>query len=385
MCRILRGKRTTMYIRQFYKERIAEASYFLDCNGEAAVIDPTRDVEQYLALAAKRKTTIRYIFETHFHADFISGHLDLAAATGATIVFGPTATPGFTATVAADGTRFPIGDHALQLLHTPGHSLESVCYLLHDATGRAKAVFTGDTLLIDGVGRADLVKEIRAELTPAFLAGLLYDSIQNKLAPLADDVIVYPGHGKGSLCGSQIGSAAPESMGHQRMSNFALRPGLTREQFIAQCTRNADCIPPYFPFNMLANASGTITPAGQAVDNGIRSLEPEQFAWVIQNEDACIVDTRPAEEYNRCHIRGSLHVPFDEHFHLHAGHLLPDTRRPILLVNRPQQALAVVKQLLSIGYQQLAGCLYGGIASWEEAGMPLQRAPHPQKTGTGEK
>lgn len=374
-----------MYIRQFYKERIAEASYYIDCNGEAAVIDPTRDVEQYIALAAKRKTAIRYIFETHFHADFISGHLDLAAATGAAIVFGPTATPAFTAKVAPDGSRFPLGDHTLQLLHTPGHSLESVCYLLHDATGRAKAVFTGDTLLIDGVGRADLVKEIRAELTPDFLAGLLYDSIQNKLAPLADDVMVYPGHGKGSLCGNQIGSAVPDSMGHQRISNFALRPGLTREQFIAQCKRNTDCIPPYFPFNMLANASGTITPAGQAVDNGIRSLEPEQFAWIMHHDDAWIVDTRPAEEYNRCHIRGSLHIPFDEHFHLQAGNLLPDTRRPLLLVNRPQQALAVVKQLLVIGYQQLAGCLRGGIASWEQAGMPLQYATQSQKAGNSEK
>ncbi len=243
-----------MLIEQIYTGCLSEATYFIESGGEAAIVDPLRDVEQYIELAKKNNANIKYIFETHFHADFVSGHKELAEKTEATIVFGPTASPNYKAHIAFDGEKFKLGKLEFEVLHTPGHSLESTTYLLKDEQGKDHAIFTGDTLFIDDVGRPDLVQYIRTEITPRFLAGLLFDSLKNKIQKLGDEIIIFPGHGAGSPCGRNLSERKTDTLGHQRKTNPALKSDLSREVFIERSLQGLTDPPAYFPFNIISNA-----------------------------------------------------------------------------------------------------------------------------------
>jgi glyoxylase-like metal-dependent hydrolase (beta-lactamase superfamily II)/rhodanese-related sulfurtransferase len=358
-----------MKIEQIYTDCLSEASYYIESNGEAAVIDPLRDVHPYLFRAGKSKARIRYIFETHFHADFISGHQELADKTNATIVYGPTATPGYKAHVAYDGAVFQLGNISIKVLHTPGHSLESTTYLLQDEDKRDRAIFTGDTLFINGVGRTDLIRQVRAELTPQFMAGLLYDSIRNKILPLPDDVIIYPGHGPGSPCGRQMDTATSDTLGNQRRTNPALFDSLSRDAFIENAQVGLPEVPSYYPFNILGNVSGQMPPLEKVLSAAANRLSPEGFRQAWQSQDALVIDTRPIEAFMEGHMPGAVPITYDNHFHLKLGKVVSDTRQPFLLVVEPELGDKVILQMARTGYHQVIGCLRGGMKAWTQAGF----------------
>ncbi|MCX8021119.1 MAG: MBL fold metallo-hydrolase, partial [Chitinophagaceae bacterium] len=265
-----------MKLEQIYTGCLAHGAYYIMSNGEAAVIDPLREVEPYIRRAENDKAKIKYVFETHFHADFVSGHLDLSKKTGAKIVYGPTAQPGFDAIIAEDGQTFKVGDVTIKAIHTPGHTMESTCYLLIDENGKEVALFTGDTLFIGDVGRPDLAQKVKADLTQEKLAGLLYDSLRNKIMPLSDDIVIYPGHGAGSACGKKMSKETTDTLGHQKKTNYALRPELTKEEFIQEVLTGLVKPPSYFPYNVLMNIRGY-----ESIDNvlqrGLQALSPEAF------------------------------------------------------------------------------------------------------------
>ena len=245
-----------MKIEQIYTGCLAQGAYYIESNGEAVVIDPLREVQPYLDKASVNGARIKYIFETHFHADFVSGHLDLARQTGATIVYGPTAQPGFEAHIAKDGEILKLGGAQFKVLHTPGHTMESSCYLLTDENGKETAIFTGDTLFIGDVGRPDLAQKVKAELTPEILAGHLFDSLRNKIMPLPDDLVVYPAHGAGSACGKMMSKETTDTLGHQKRTNYALRPDMSKEEFIKELLTGLTAPPQYFPLNVMMNIKG---------------------------------------------------------------------------------------------------------------------------------
>ncbi len=356
-----------MFVKQLYTGCLSEAAYYIESNGEAAVIDPLRDIEAYLQLAKERGTTIRYIFETHFHADFVSGHLDLAAATGATIVYGPGTVTKFPVHVAKDDETFSIGALSVQVLHTPGHTLESSCYLLKDETGIDYAVFTGDTLFVGDVGRPDLAQK-GEELTMNDLAGMLYDSLQQKIVPLADDVIIYPAHGAGSSCGKNLGSETQSTIGEQKTTNYALA-SQTREEFINAVTEGLSTPPQYFPINAQINKEGYES-LDAVLEKGLQALGIEAFKNKSKEENIIILDTRKATVFTQGFVPGSISIGLEGRFAEWAGSLLPFDK-PLLLVTEPGQERETIVRLARVGFEKFEGHLAGGYDAWLAAGEKI--------------
>lgn len=354
-----------MTIEQIYTGCLAQGAYYIESDGEAAVIDPLREVGAYLQKAARKGATIKYVFETHFHADFVSGHLDLAAKTGATIVYGPGAQTNFSAHIARDGEEFRIGKLTIRTLHTPGHTLESTCYLLLDEQGKEQAIFTGDTLFIGDVGRPDLAQKA-AHMSQEDLAGLLYDSLNEKIKPLPDHVIVYPAHGAGSACGKNMSKETSDTLGHQKQVNYALRAE-TKPQFIREVTAGLLPPPAYFPQNVAMNKEG-YSSLDQVLQHGLTPLQPADFELIAGEHDALVLDVRPSGDFASAHIPGSISIGLDGQFAPWVGALIPDLKQPILLVTTPGKEEEAVIRLARVGYDNTLGYLEGGIATWVAAG-----------------
>lgn len=361
-----------MKVEQLYTGCLAQGAYYIESNGEAAIIDPLREVQPYIDLAQKRGAKIKYIFETHFHADFVSGHVDLSRKTGATIVFGPTTLKtGFEALIAADGQEFKLGNAVIRLLHTPGHTMESSCFLLHDESGAPTALFTGDTLFIGDVGRPDLAQHVIADLTQEKLAAHLYDSLHTKILPLPDHLIVYPAHGAGSACGKNISKATSDTLGNQKQTNYALRPGLTREGFIAQVLDGLTPPPGYFPKNVLMNVNG-VESVDAVMARGTQVLSAPAFEAAAAETQALVLDTRAAAEFAKGFIPGSVNIGIDGDFAVWVGTMVTDIKQPLLLVTTPGREAEVVTRLARVGYDQAIGYLEGGFATWAAAGKPVE-------------
>lgn len=356
-----------MFVKQLYTGCLSEAAYYLESNGEAAVVDPLRDVEEYLQLARERGTTIKYIFETHFHADFVSGHLDLAAATGATIVYGPGTTTKFPVHVARDGETFAVGQLKVQVLHTPGHTLESSCYLLQDENGKDRAVFTGDTLFVGDVGRPDLAQKGN-ELTMNDLAGMLYDSLQQKIVPLSNDVIIYPAHGAGSSCGKNLGTETYSTVGEQKQTNYALATQ-TKDDFIKAVTEGLSAPPQYFPINAMINKEGYES-LDAVLEKGLQALPVDAFKSKMKEEGIVLLDTRHADIFTQGFVPGSISIGLEGRFAEWAGSLLPFTQ-PLLLVTEAGQERETIVRLARVGFEKFAGHLAGGYPAWLAAGEKI--------------
>jgi hydroxyacylglutathione hydrolase len=356
-----------MFVQQLYTGCISESAYYIESNGIAAIIDPLRDIDAYLQLAKQRNATIKYIFETHFHADFVSGHLDLAAATGASIVYGPNTVTKFEVTVAKDKQVFEIGDTTLQVLHTPGHTLESSCYLLKDEAGKDHAIFTGDTLFVGDVGRPDLAQKDN-EITIEDLAGMLYDSLHEKIMPLADDVIVYPAHGAGSSCGKNLGSETFSTIGTQKKTNYALQPQ-TKEDFIIAVTDGLAAPPQYFPINAKINKEGYES-LDTVLANGLKALTVAAFKEQITTFEPVILDTRNATLFTQGFIPGAISIGLEGRFAEFAGSILPFDKA-ILLVCEPGTEKESIVRLARVGFENIIGHLAGGFDAWAKAGEPI--------------
>ena len=351
-----------MKIEQLYTGCLAEAAYYIESNGEAAIIDPLRETQPYLELAAKNGARIKFVLETHFHADFVSGHLDLAKKTGATIVFGPTAVPNFKAHVATDGEILKVGKVSIQVLHTPGHTMESSSFLLRDEEGKDYAVFTGDTLFIGDVGRPDLA--VKSDLTREDLAGMLFDSLRHKIMPLADEVIVYPGHGAGSACGKKMGKETESTIGQQKMLNYALRANMTREEFVQEVLTGLVEPPQYFPKNAVMNKMGYES-IDEVLSRGVRALDAARFVQVWREKEALVIDTRTKEEFMEAHIPEAIFIGLDGQFASWVGTLVPDLQQPILLLTDPGREQEAVTRLARVGYDNTLGYLRGGMTAWK--------------------
>lgn len=361
-------KHNAMRVEQLYTKCLAEAAYFIESEGQIAVIDPLREVQPYLDLAKEWNGTITYIFETHFHADFVSGHLDLSKKTGAPIVYGPDSHPSFDCIVAEDNQVFQLGKVQIKVLHTPGHTPESVTYLLIDETGKEHAIFTGDTLFLGDVGRPDLA--IKGNLTQEDLAGMLYDSLRNRIMPLPDTTIVYPGHGAGSSCGKNMSSETVGTLGEQKQTNYALRSELTKEDFIKEVTEGILPPPQYFPKNALMNKTGYDS-IDTVVDRGLRALSPEEVK-AEQAKGALVLDVRSQDQYISGFIKNSQFIGLNGTFAMWVGALITDIRQPIVLVTPEGKEEEAVTRLARVGYDHCIGYLSGGIEAWKAAGEPVE-------------
>lgn len=350
-----------MHIEQLYTNCLSEAAYFIAHNGEAAVIDPLRDINQYLQLAKEHKATIKYIFETHFHADFVSGHLELSKATGAPIVYGPLAEPTFDFVQAKDGQVFSIGGLSLQAIHTPGHTLESTCFLLNDEQGKPYCLFSGDTLFVGDVGRPDLFS---GNLSKEELAGMLYDSLNTKIKSLDDAIILYPAHGPGSACGKKLGNETHSTIGAQKQSNYALAEQ-TKDEFVAVVTEGLATPPAYFPLNARINAQG-YSDMDTVMESGLKPHSVSEFKEQIA-KGALILDTRPATVFTQAFVPGSLSIGLDGRFAEWAGTLLPFDRDMILVTEEGKEKESVTR-LARVGLDRVKGYLQGGVAAWQLAG-----------------
>jgi hydroxyacylglutathione hydrolase len=356
-----------MFIRQLYTGCISEAAYYIESDGIAAIVDPMRDIEEYLTLAKERNATIKYIFETHFHADFVSGHLDLASATGATIVYGPQTVTKFPVHVAKDGEGFDIGKLKMEVLHTPGHTLESSCFLLKDESGKGHAIFTGDTLFVGDVGRPDLAQKGN-ELTVEDLAGMMYDSLQSKIIPLADDVIVYPAHGAGSSCGKNIGPETYSTIGEQKQTNYALQPQ-AKEAFIKVVTEGLAAPPQYFPINAMINKEGYES-LDAVLAKGLQALPVAAFKEKANEDDVIILDTRNSSVFTEGFVPGSISIGLDGRFAEWAGSLLPFNKRMIIITEKDKEKETIVR-LARVGFDKIEGYLDGGFEAWQSAGETI--------------
>ena len=351
-----------MFIKQLYTGCLSEAAYYIESNGEAAVVDPLRDIDEYLELANERKATIKYIFETHFHADFVSGHLDLSKATGATIVFGPKTETKFPVHIASDGEVFKVGELTVEVLHTPGHTLESSCYLLKDSNGNDYCVFTGDTLFVGDVGRPDLAQKTDG-ITMDDLAGMMYDSIQKKIMPLQDNVIIYPAHGPGSACGKNLGPETFSTLGDEKKFNYALHQK-TKQEFVEAVTAGLEAPPEYFPINARINKEGYDN-IDELVAKGTKELSIQEFKDLIE-QDAIILDTRPATVFTQGFVPGSISIGLEGRYAEWAGSLLPFDKQIILVTEDGKEKESVVR-LARVGFDKISGCLEGGFEAWENA------------------
>jgi glyoxylase-like metal-dependent hydrolase (beta-lactamase superfamily II)/rhodanese-related sulfurtransferase len=356
-----------MQIRQLYTGCLSEAAYFIESDGVAAVIDPLRDIDLYTALAKETNSTIRYIFETHFHADFVSGHLDLQKETGAAIVFGPGANTKYTVYNACDREIIKLGKITIEVLHTPGHTPESTCYLLHDETGKPHCLFTGDTLFIGDVGRPDLAQKDN-EVTIEDLAGSLYESLQNKIMPLADDIIVYPAHGAGSSCGKNLSKETSSTIGEQKQYNYALIQQ-TKDAFIKAVTHGLGVPPQYFPINALINKHG-YKELSLVLETGLKAMDLSTFKQMMKEESVLVLDTRPATVFTHGFIPGSLFVGLEGRFAEWAGSMIPFDKT-ILLVTETGKEKETIIRLARVGLDRVAGYLQGGFKTWSDSGNPI--------------
>lgn len=355
-----------MKVEQIYTGCLAQGAYYIESNGEAVVIDPLREVQPYITKATKDKAKIKYVLETHFHADFVSGHLDLAKKTGATIVFGPTAKPGFEAHVAADGEILQVGQVSIKVIHTPGHTMESTCFLLSDEAGKESALFTGDTLFIGDVGRPDLAQKVVADLTQEKLAAHLYDSLHNKIVPLADDIIVYPAHGAGSACGKNMSKETTDTLGNQKKTNYALQ-AMPKEVFVKKVLDGLMPPPLYFPENVLMNIKGYES-IDKILHQGMQALNAEAFEAAANESGALILDTRDAQTFAKGFIPNSINIGIDGSFAPWVGALIPDIKQSILIVAEPGREEEIVTRLARVGYDKAIGYLAGGFQTWVNAG-----------------
>jgi len=352
-----------MKVQQLYTGCLAEAAYYIESDGVAAIIDPLRETQPYLDLLNQNHSKLEYIFETHFHADFVSGHLDLSAKTGAAIVYGPKANPDYDIIVAHDHQDFKIGKVTLRALHTPGHTPESTTYLLLDEAGEPHSIFTGDTLFLGDVGRPDLA--IKSEVTQEDLAGMLFESLRSQIMPLPDHITVYPGHGAGSSCGKNLSKDTVDTLGNQKKTNYALNPDLSKEDFIKEVTEGIMPPPQYFPANAMMNKGGYDS-FDKVLQRGFKSLDVDSFTQEVK-KGALVLDTRPAAEFTKSHIPGSLFIGIDGNFAMWVGALITDLKRPIVFLAPEGREEEVVTRLARVGYDHAAGYLKGGIESWLKA------------------
>ncbi|WP_439882302.1 MBL fold metallo-hydrolase [Pontibacter sp. MBLB2868] len=357
-----------MKVEQIYTGCLAQGAYYIESNGEAAIIDPLREVKPYIEQAEKNGAKIKYVLETHFHADFVSGHVDLAKATGAQIVFGPNAKTTFDAYIAEDGEELTVGDLTIKVLHTPGHTMESTSYLLKDEQGKDYAIFTGDTLFIGDVGRPDLA--VKSDLTQEQLAVHLFNSLRNKIMPLADDVIVYPAHGAGSACGKNMSKETSDTLGNQKATNYALRADMTVEEFVKEVTAGLAPPPGYFPLNVKMNKEGYAN-IDEVMQQGLQALSPEAFEAAVNETGALVLDTRKPEEFAKGFIPNAINIGIDGNFAPWVGALIPDIAQPILFVAEEGREEEVVTRLARVGYDHAIGYLKGGFTSWKDSGKEV--------------
>jgi len=355
-----------MILQQLYTKCLAQGAYFISSLGEAAIIDPLREVQPYLDLAAENKTTIKYIFLTHFHADFVSGQVDLAKATGATVILGPNAVAGYEYHSASDGEMFMLGDVSITTIHTPGHTMESTCYLLKDKEGKEEALFTGDTLFIGDVGRPDLAA--KTSLTTQDLAGHLYDSLHNKIAPLSDDVIIYPAHGAGSACGKNMSSETSDTLGNQKQHNYAFT--LSKQDFIKELTDGLALPPAYFPHNVAMNKKAN-TNVDTIISRGTTALTPAQFETLANEKDVLVLDTRGVSAFAKASLPQAWFVGLQGQFAPWVGALIADIQQKIIFIAEEGTEEEVVTRLARVGYDNSLGFLKGGVEAWEQSGRAV--------------
>jgi glyoxylase-like metal-dependent hydrolase (beta-lactamase superfamily II)/rhodanese-related sulfurtransferase len=358
-----------MKIEQIYTGCLAQGAYYIESNGEVAIIDPLREVQPYIDRANKAGAKIKYIFETHFHADFVSGHVTLSEKTGAPIIYGPFANPAFESTIAEDGQEFPLGDVTIKTLHTPGHTMESTTYLLRDAEGKDHAIFSGDTLFLGDVGRPDLAQKA-ASMTQEELAGTLFDSLRNKIMPLADDVIVYPAHGAGSACGKNMMKETVDTLGNQKKMNYALRADMTREEFIKEVTDGLLPPPAYFPLNVQLNKYGYES-IDKILAKGQHALSPKEFEVAANETEALVLDVRHQRDFIKGHVPRSIFIGLNGGFAPWVGALIKDVKQPILLVVDEGKEKEAVTRLARVGFDHTIGYLKGGIEAWTAAGKEV--------------
>jgi glyoxylase-like metal-dependent hydrolase (beta-lactamase superfamily II)/rhodanese-related sulfurtransferase len=357
-----------MKIEQIYTGCLAQGAYYIESKGEVAIIDPLREVQPYIDRAKADNAKIKYIFETHFHADFVSGHVTLSEKTGAPIVFGPQATPTYKTVIATDEQVFQLGEITITCLHTPGHTMESSCYLLKDKNGKDYALFSGDTVFLGDVGRPDLAQKA-AHMTQEQLAGTLFDSIRTKILPLADDVIIYPAHGAGSACGKNLSKETVGTIGDQKVNNYALRANMTREEFIAEVTDGLLPPPAYFPMNVKLNKEGYENV--ETIINNAKALSAKDFEIIANETNALILDVRNENDFAKGHIPNSIFIGINGTFAPWVGALILDFKQPILLITPEDKEEETIKRLARVGYDATIGYLDGGIESWEKAGFEL--------------
>jgi hydroxyacylglutathione hydrolase len=359
-----------MKIEQIYTGCLAQGAYYIESNGEAVIIDPLREVQPYIEKAQRNNATIKYVLETHFHADFVSGHLDLSKKTGAPIVYGPNAKPAFDFYAAKDGEELKVGAATIKVLHTPGHTMESTCYLLKDERGKEVGLFSGDTLFIGDVGRPDLAQKVKADLTQDMLAGFLYDSLRNKIMPLADDIIVYPAHGAGSACGKNMSKETTDTLGNQKKTNYALRANMTKEEFIKEVTTGLVAPPAYFPLNVMLNIQGYES-IDAVLERGLKALSADAFEAAANETGALMLDVRDAQVFAKGFIPNAINIGLQGSFAPWVGAMIPDIKQEILLIAEPGTEEEVVTRLSRVGYDYVIGFLKGGIAAWQQAGKEL--------------
>ncbi|MDB2695845.1 rhodanese-like domain-containing protein [Flavobacteriaceae bacterium] len=358
-----------MIIEQIYTGCLSQGAYYIESNGEAAIIDPLREVSPYIEKAKNNKATIKYIFETHFHADFVSGHVTLAKETGATIVYGPMAKTGFESMIASDQQEFKIGALTLTVLHTPGHTMESTTYLLSDVSKKDIAIFSGDTLFLGDVGRPDLAQK-SADMTQEDLAGILFDSLRKKIMPLADDLLVYPAHGAGSACGKNLSKETVGTLGDQKKTNYALRADMTKEEFIKEVTDGLLPPPQYFPLNVKMNKEG-YEDIDTVIKTGTRPLSPQAFEVAANETGAIVLDVRHQNDFAKGHIPQSIFIGIDGGFAPWVGAMIGDVKQPILLVTPEGREEETVTRLARVGFDNTLGYLNGGISSWKKNGKTI--------------
>lgn len=358
-----------MKIQQLYTGCLAQGAYYIESKGEVAIIDPLREVQTYVDLAADRNAKIKYIFETHFHADFVSGHVTLSEKTGAPIVFGPNATTAFDAIIASDNQEFKLGDVTIRVLHTPGHTMESTCYLLLDENNKEHALFSGDTLFLGDVGRPDLAQK-SAEMTQEDLAGMLYDSLRSKVMTLPDSTIVYPGHGAGSACGKNMSKETVGSIGDQKANNYALRSDMTKQEFIAEVTDGLLPPPAYFPMNVKLNKEG-YGDVAHLIAKGSKGMSAAEFELAANETSAVVLDVRHQSEFVKAHIPRSTFIGIDGGFAPWVGALIKDVAQPILLITPEGRIEETITRLSRVGFDNVLGYLEGGIEAWQKSGRSI--------------